>query len=258
MRIGGIAAGRPRHIDFLPIRVGLIPEHGSPRFIELVQSTVFLFQEFPECQRVAFGIKFVQLTVQLIVDLPADHRFPSSVMGSGLLHDPPAQFLIDRRIVIVMASCAVAVQNTILPCIEHLRILCRQPCRRRGGRRAEDHLHAHSVGQIQKAVKKAVIELPFPGFDLAPCKFRDPDGPDAIGKHPGQILFPEVFLPVLRVITGTQADLFSIQQFHVKTLLFPMPDKHCDRPAHSFFFDLFTAPEVRLYTISSHCAYSVY
>ena len=169
-------------------------------------------------------------------------------MGGRLLHDPPAQFLINRRIIIIVAACSMAVQNTVLAGIKHFRVLRRQPCRRRCGRRSENHLHSHPIRQIQKTVKKAVVKLPFPGLDLIPRELGNADRLDPVFQHPRQILLPEFLFPVLRIITGPQSDTFSIQNLHVKILLchpfFPLYKFHtfpsntesvvtqpCNRPA---------------------------
>ena len=109
-----------------------------------------------------------------------------------------------------MPPSPMAEQYPIDGSVEHLRIFLRQPGRRGGGGRTENHLHSLLPGQIQEPVKE------FPGKNslirlrLAPGKFGDPDYPDAALQHPLQILFPQALRPVFRVITGPQYHFLSI------------------------------------------------
>ena len=215
MRIGGITGRRPGHIDFLPLRIGLIPENCPPGFVQSVQRTVFFLKEHTESRRIAFGIKLIHLTVKLIVNLPADDGRMRRIMGGGFLHDPFHQLLIFRRIVVVMPPAAVTVKHAVLSGIEHLRVSVGKPCRRRGAWRTENDLHARAFRYFQKPVKKIIGKFPFPGFDFAPGKLRHTDHFNPILQHPPQILFPHALRPMLRIIAGAQRDFFQVHTpFH--------------------------------------------
>ena len=71
VRVRSVIDSGTGHIDLRPVRVCLIPEHGSPCLVQFFQRTVFSFQKIPEGNSVALRRELVNLAVYLIVDLPS-------------------------------------------------------------------------------------------------------------------------------------------------------------------------------------------
>ena len=135
-------------------------------------------------------------------------------MRCRFFHNNSGQFLIFRRVVVVMSSSAMAVQNTVHVCIQNFRIFLSQPGRRCSRRGTKDHFHTHISSYIQKSVKEIIVEYTFVPLDLAPCKFCDSDYFDAVFQHSFQVVTPETFVPVFRVITSPQYQSFTINDLH--------------------------------------------
>ncbi|MNV37132.1 hypothetical protein D3C71_1286390 [compost metagenome] len=134
MRIRRTADQRTGKINLLPIGIGLAPEHGSPRLIQAVQRNVTLLQPFPERGMIRFCVEYIDLAVQLVINLPADDGGMILVGLDHISHDPAAQLSVYRTAVIVMTPHAVSVQHTFHVGIQNFRILMRQPSGRRSGR----------------------------------------------------------------------------------------------------------------------------
>ena len=94
MWIVPISKQRARYVNLLPVCVRLIPERGTPVFIQCIQCPVFFFQENAESSTVRLRMKFTRLAVQLVVDLPADDCRMLSIMLCLLLHDSSDQLLV--------------------------------------------------------------------------------------------------------------------------------------------------------------------
>ena len=203
----------PRHIDLLPAVVGLVPENSSPCLIQFLNRSVFFLQKLPERRRIAFRIKFIQLAVYLVIDLPSDNGRVTAVVGRGLFHDIAAQFLIYGGIVIVVPSCAVAVEQAVLIRVEHLRILLGQPDRRSRRRGAENDLHTFFLRQLQEGIKKFVGVRSFLRLNLVPRKFRNPDYLDPRLQHPLQIVLPQGRVPMLRIVASSHHEALSVYHF---------------------------------------------
>ena len=99
-------------------------------------------------------IELARLTVELIVDLPADEARMLPVVPDQLLHDAGCKFAVDRRIVVVVAPSAVAKQHAVLSGVQNLRVLLGKPGRRRRARRPEDHLDSLFLRNGKKLIKK--------------------------------------------------------------------------------------------------------
>ena len=212
MRVGGIGDRLARHMDLFPRCIVLIPERRTPRLVERLQRAVFFLQEHTERSGIRLGIEDIDLAVDLIVQLPADDALARAVVLAQLVRDARGQLAIDRRIVVVVAPCAVAQLRAVDGTVEHLGILVRQPGWRGRCRRAEDDLHAHLFAQIQEAVEELIGEHALGRFSLAPGKLGNTDDLNAGPKHALKVFFPHFLRPVLRVIAGTQRDPLSVQQ----------------------------------------------
>ena len=206
--IGAVPVGGAGHIDLLPGGVGLVPEGIAPGPVQLLQGAVFIPQEFPEGQGVALRVELLGLAVELVVDLPAHNAGPLSVVLPQLLHHPGGKLLVLFGIVVVVAAHAVAVQNPVPAGVEHLRVLVCQPGRGRGGGRAEDHLHARLLRQIQEPVPEGEGKHSLLRLCKVPGEFPHADGGNPVGQHPSQVLFPQGAVPVLGVVAGPQLQLF--------------------------------------------------
>ena len=108
----------------------------------------------------------------------------------------------------------MAIKNTIYIGIQHFRIFLCQPCRRSRCRRTKDDFHPHLLCQIQEFIIKVVIKYPFIPLYFAPCKFCDSDYFDAVFQHSFQVVTPETFVPVFRIITSPQYQSFTINDLH--------------------------------------------
>ena len=212
MGIRVIAQRRPRHIHFSPGRVGLIPERRSPGFVQIPNASILRFQKLTEGQRITFRVKFIFLTVDFIVKLPADDACPLCIVSAKALYNVPCESLIDNRIIVIMSSRTVPVKHTILARIQNFRILIRHPRRRCRRRRAENHLHVLLFAQIQESVKEVIRVFSLRWFEYIPGKFCHPDDFDARLVHPVQILSPQLLIPVLRVVIRSHDDAITIQQ----------------------------------------------
>ena len=114
----------------------------------------------------------------------------------------------------------MAIQNTVHVCIQNFRIFLSQPGRRRSRRGTKDHFHTHISSYIQKSVKEIIVEYTFVPLDFAPCKFCNSDYFDAVFQHSFQVVTPETFIPVFRIITGSQYQSFAIYNLHRVLLLY--------------------------------------
>ena len=94
MRIGIVAQCCSRHMHFLKAVIGLVPEVCSPCIIQSIDASIFFHQEFSESNRVTFGIKFIFLTVDLIIDLPSDNRRMLCIVRCRFFYNNSGQFLI--------------------------------------------------------------------------------------------------------------------------------------------------------------------
>ena len=74
-----------------------------------------------------------------------------------------------------MAPFPMPDQNTILSCIEDLRIFLCQPCRGRCGRGAEYDFHIFLSAKLQKRIVKIKYILTFTRLKFIPCKFCNPN-----------------------------------------------------------------------------------
>ena len=191
VRIDPQVQSRSRHIDLLPVRISLIPEHRSPRLVQFIQCFIFLFYKFTESDRICLRIELIRLTVQFIVYLPSDDGRMLSVVLRLLLCDPGAELLINGRIVIIVLPAAVSVDNALFRSVEHFRIFLREPCRRCRRRRPEYDLHSFSAAQIQEFVKEIKCKSSLFRFDDCPCELRDADDCDPRIQHPLKIILPE-------------------------------------------------------------------
>ena len=214
MRVSVVAQSGSRHIHFLKAVVCLIPEVGSPCFVQCINASVFFHQEFAESDSITLRIELIFLTVDLIVNLPSDDCRMFCIMRCRFFHNNSGQFLVFRRVVVVMSSSAMTVQNTVHVCIQNFRIFLGQPGRRRSCRGTKDHFHTHISSYIQKSVKEIIVEYTFVPLDLAPCKFCDSDYFDAVFQHSFQVVTPETFVPVFRIITSPQYQSFTINDLH--------------------------------------------
>ncbi|CCX37628.1 unknown [Clostridium sp. CAG:1013] len=204
VRISAVSISGAGHVDLLPCGVGLVPEGIAPSTIQLVQGAVLFPKELPECQGITFGVELLGLAVELIVDLPAHDAGPLPVMLPQLLHHPGGKLLVFWGIVVIVAAHAVTVQHSVPAGVEHLRVFVGQPSGGRGCGGAENNLHTHALRQIQEFIPEIVGEHPLFRFGKAPGKFSDANGGDAVIQHPAQILLPQGFIPVLRVIARPQ------------------------------------------------------
>ena len=152
MRVGIVAQSGSRHIHFLKAVVCLIPEVRSPCFVQCINASVFFHQKFAESDGITLRIELIFLTVKLIINLPSDDCRMFCIMRCRFFHNNSGQFLIFRRVVVVMSSSAMAVQNTVHVCIQNFRIFLSQPGRRCSRRGTKDHFHTHISSYIQKSV----------------------------------------------------------------------------------------------------------
>ena len=59
--------------DLIPGGIDSAPDDGSPCPVEVLQCCIMFLEKFPKCKIICFRVKFIRFTVQLIVNLPADH-----------------------------------------------------------------------------------------------------------------------------------------------------------------------------------------
>ena len=73
--------------DLLPGSVDSAPDNSTPCQVQSLQRTVLLLKKDTECFVICFGMKFIRLAVQLIVNLPTDYRRVRSEMFCQLLNN---------------------------------------------------------------------------------------------------------------------------------------------------------------------------
>ena len=208
MGIGGIVNRRPRHMDLIPCGIRLVPEYGSPGFIQRLDGMVFFFQEHAERSGIAFRIKLAGLAVQLVINLPADDSRMLCVMLAEFFYNPAGQLPVLRGIVIIVPPHAMAVEHAVHPGIQDLRIFLSQPRRRGGGWRSKDHLHPGRMGCIEEIIKEIIGKCTLCRLHLVPGEFPHTDRLNAGFQHPPKIIFPQLPVPMLRVITGAEVQAF--------------------------------------------------
>ena len=109
-----------------------------------------------------------------------------------------------------MSSGPMTVKDSIYIGIQHFRIFFCKPGRRRRSRCTEDNFHSHFLRQFQKPFIKFISKISFCGLYLAPRKFRYTNHRDSMCQHSFQIIFPQTFRPVFRIIAGSHHQLISI------------------------------------------------
>ena len=65
-----------------------------------LEAAVFLLHPVAKRNLVGIGVKHVHFAVQLVVDLPADHRRVAAIVLGHLTHNSRRQLAIDRRVVV--------------------------------------------------------------------------------------------------------------------------------------------------------------
>ena len=138
-RIMAVVENRARGINLIPCCIGSAPDNSAPGLVQIVESFVLLFQECTKSNAVRFGMKLIGLTVQFVVDLPADDGGMGTIMFSHLFDDPFAILLINRRVIVVVPASTVTVKSPVGHGIEHFRISLRQPGGWGGRRRTENN-----------------------------------------------------------------------------------------------------------------------
>ena len=93
-------------------------------------------------------MKLIGLTVQFVVDLPADDGGMGAIMFSHLFDDPFAILLINRRVIVVVSASTVTVKSPVWHGIEHFRISLRQPGGRGGRRRTENNFNSFLFAEV--------------------------------------------------------------------------------------------------------------
>ena len=143
-----------RQTDLIPAAITLAPENRSPGIIQGLQILILRLQPDLEGRPVCVRIKLIGLTVDLVVDLPADDLGVPSEVLCHLCGDNTAFIQINRRIIIVVASAAVLIRGPLAAAVQDFRIFPGQPGRRRCRRGSQDDLHPLIFTQGQEIVEK--------------------------------------------------------------------------------------------------------
>ena len=87
VRVTAVVEHRSRAVNLTPVSISLTPEYGAPGLVKCIQGAVFLFHEHPECLMIGIRVEFIRLTVELIVELPADDGGVLAIVLRQLLDD---------------------------------------------------------------------------------------------------------------------------------------------------------------------------
>ncbi len=197
---------RPCQVDLLPVGVPLAPEPRAPPLVERVERSVLRLEPPPKRGAAALAVALFVLVVELVVDLPADDVGAVCVVLAELLDDAPRQPPVDLAVVAVVAPRLVVRRLARREDVQRLRVLRRQPLRRRRGRRAEDDLDPVLSEQDHRAVEEREIELALAGLHQRPGELADAHDVDAGRLHRRCVLLPEALGTELGVVVDAEEE----------------------------------------------------
>ena len=207
-----------RGSDLLPVGEGAAPDNCTPCQVQILQRTVLLLKKDTECFIICFGMKFIRLAVQLIVNLPTDYRRVRSEMFCQLLNNAGRELLIDPGIIVIVSASTMTQQRLIRQSVKCFRVFCCQPGWRGSCGSAQNDLHAFFLTKCKEAVEEAEVKPALLRLKNSPAEFGYPDGGNTGIFHALQIFPPERFFPLLGIVADAQLIVLPLN--HSKDLLF--------------------------------------
>ncbi len=195
-----VRRGEPRREDLLPRAVALRPERGAPRGVERVERRVAVAQPRAEGRGRVVGEVVDVVAAELVRHVPGDERRVVAVPLGPALDAAQRELPEDRRRRAPLLPRARPQGLARAGLRQDLRVLRRQPRRRRGGRRREVDRDAVRVEQVHRVVEPREVPRVLGRLDAGPREDRERDHRHAGLAHEAHVLVPDLARPLVRVV----------------------------------------------------------
>ena len=196
---------RPRRQDLSPVGVVLAPEGGAPCLVQRLDVAVALLQPDPERGRADVAVAPRHVAAELVPDVPQrERRVPGVALGEPL-HQREGVLPVHRRARAVGLPAAGPQSGAVGRHRQRLRVAVGQPGRGRGGRGGQVDGDATLVQQVENLVQPTELEATGFGFEQRPGEHPDGGHGDAGRPHQPDVLGPDGFRPLLRVVVAAEA-----------------------------------------------------
>ena len=187
-------------MDLIPVAISLAPECGAPGVVERVERLVACLQPaakaFDGCRREALG----DMAGIFVVDMPHRQRRVVAISRGQRAGQACHALAIGAAARAVTLARTRIKRDAIARHRQAVRIFCGHPGRRRGGGGGQIDHDAARVQLVHDPIQPAKVKLAFARFEPGPAKDGQRDHVDTGLAHQPDVLVPDRFGPLFRVV----------------------------------------------------------